>query len=140
ASGPPVLGFVFTNNLARHNSYGIIGTDHGFGNDSISAYLPASEITRNVIAGGTASRYPAGNSFPSTAQFAGQFVSYEGGDYRLTGASPWRRAATDGFDLGALLDGASGGSDAIGEWDARGGVRAAGTKLPSGVVASPYFR
>jgi hypothetical protein len=102
--GPPVLEFVFTNNLAKHNSYGFIGTNHGVGMDSISAFLPGSDISRNVLAGGVAARYPAGNSFPSVAQFEGQFVSYAGADYRLLPTSPWRSAGADGLDLGAPLD------------------------------------
>jgi hypothetical protein len=138
ADGAPILGFVFTNNLARHNSYGIIGTNHGVGNDSIGAYLPGSDITRNVIAGGAAQRYPGGNSFPTTAQFEDQFVSYSGGDYRLTGASPWRRAATDGLDLGALLDLAIGGTSTRRESATRRALLIVGTELPSGVVGSPY--
>jgi hypothetical protein len=138
ADGAPVLGFAFTNNLARHNSYGIIGTNHGVGNDSIAAYLPGSEITRNVMAGGAASKYPDGNSFPSTGQFEGQFVSYGGGDYRLTGGSPWRRAAIDGLDLGALLDGVIGDAAASGTPATRTVILVVGTELPSGVVGSPY--
>jgi hypothetical protein len=51
-----------------------------------------------------AARYPATNSFPSSAQFESQFVSYAAGDYRLTAASPWRNAGTDGRDLGASFD------------------------------------
>ena len=101
--GPPMLGFVYTNNLAKHNSYGFIGSSHGVGNDSIAAYLPGANIARNVLAGGSASAYPATNSFPNVAQFESQFESYGGGDYRLTAASPWRGAATDGSDLGAVL-------------------------------------
>src|SRR5262249_25595480 len=104
ADGAPVLGFVFTNNLARHNSYGIIGTNHGVGNDSIGAFLPGSEIDRNVMAGGAAGKYPVGNSFPTAAQFETQFVAYEGGDFRLAANSPWRGAGSDGLDLGATLD------------------------------------
>ena len=107
--GAQVLGFVFTNNVAKHNSYGIIGTARGMGNEAIAAFLPGSEITRNIIAGAAAARYPAGNSFPSTAQFETQFVSYAGGDYRLIAGSPWRNAGTDGLDLGAPLDGLSEG-------------------------------
>jgi len=57
--------------------------------------MPGSDINRNVMAGGTASKYPSGNSFPTAAQFEGQFAAYGGGDYRLAGSSPWRRAATD---------------------------------------------
>jgi Right handed beta helix region/Domain of unknown function (DUF5666) len=106
--GPPVLGFVFTNNLVKHSSYGFIGTNHGVGNDSISAFLPGSEVTRNVMAGGVAGKYPAGNSFPSPAQFEAQFIAYAAGDYRLAGASPWRGAGTDGADLGARFDAGAG--------------------------------
>lgn len=101
--GPPVLGFVFTNNLTNAGKYGIAGTGHGSGNSAISAFLPGAEITRNVIAGAQAGQYPGGNSFPTVAQFEAQFVSYGGGDYRLVGASPWRSAGTDGQDLGAPM-------------------------------------
>ncbi len=62
--GPPVLEFAFTNNIVRHNAYGIIGSDHAPGNDTISAFFPGSTVTRNVIADGDASRYPPGNQFP----------------------------------------------------------------------------
>jgi hypothetical protein len=103
ADGAAVVGFTFTNNLARHNSFGIVGTNHGIGNDSIAAFMPASIISSNVLAGGTSARYPGGNSFPSTAEFESQFVSYAAGDYRLVAWSPWRGAATDGSDLGALF-------------------------------------
>jgi hypothetical protein len=104
--GPPILGFTFTNNLVRHNSYGFIGTDHGVGNDSIAAFLPGSIISRNVIAGGAAGRYPGDNSFPAPAQFEAQFASYRGGDYSLVPGSPWRGAGADGQDLGAILSAA----------------------------------
>jgi len=101
ADGPPVLGFSFTNNIARHNDYGIMGSDHSPGLDTISAYFPASEIIANVIADGVPARYPRGNRFPSSAELRAQFVSYESGDYRLLTSSPWKHAGTDGNDLGA---------------------------------------
>jgi hypothetical protein len=101
--GPPVLGFVFTNNLTTLGKYGIAGTGHGSGNSAIGAFLPGSDISRNVIAGGVAGQYPSGNSFPSVAQFQAQFVSFAGGDYRLASSSPWRGAGSDGQDLGAPL-------------------------------------
>src|SRR5262249_23692732 len=82
-TGAQGLGFGFTNNLAKHNTYGFIGTNRGSGADSISAYLPGSIISRNVMADGNPGRYPADNSFPSSAQFQAQFTSYDGGDYRL---------------------------------------------------------
>ncbi len=101
--GPPVQQFSFTNNLARHNTYGIIGTSRGVGNDTIRAYLPVSMITHNVLAGGSASQYPVGNSFPATADFEAQFVAYSQGDYALVAGSSWRRGGTDSLDLGAAL-------------------------------------
>ncbi len=99
--GPPVLGFVFTNNIVRHNAYGLKGDSRASGMDTIRAYLPASDITSNVIADGDPRVYPSGNLFPSSVEFRRQFVSYETGDYRLAPGSRWRGAATDGLDLGA---------------------------------------
>ena len=98
------LGFVFTNNLTRQNAFGIIGRDHAPGNDSISAFFPASNVSANVIADASASRYPPGNFFPTSDQFRAQFVSYAHGDYRLTTTSAWRNGGSDGRDLGAALD------------------------------------
>ncbi len=106
ADGPPILQFTFTNNLAKHNAYGFIGTGRGVGNDAISAFFPGSDISRNVLAGGSPGSYPAGNSFPSPEQFEGQFVSYRGGDYRLATTSSWHGAGTDGLDLGVVFSGA----------------------------------
>jgi hypothetical protein len=105
ADGPPILEFKFTNNLAKHNAYGFIGTSHAFGSDTISTFFPGSEITCNVLAGGSANLYPAGNSFPTTDQFEAQFVAYTAGDYHLVASSPWHRAALDGQDMGAPFNG-----------------------------------
>jgi hypothetical protein len=106
ADGPPIMQFTFTNNLAKHNSYGIIGTGTGVGSDTISRFFPASDIRSNVLAGGSANAYPNGNSFPAPEQFEAQFVSYASGDYRLSGSSPWLRAGSDGLDLGVAFGGA----------------------------------
>jgi hypothetical protein len=139
ADGAPAVGFTFTNNLAKHNSYGIFGSDHGVGNDSISAYLPGSTITRNVLAGGSSGQYPGGNSFPTVAQFESQFMSYGGGDYRLTAGSAWRGSGTDGRDLGALFDGSIGGGGPSPLPPPPPPVALqVGTELPSGAVGSPY--
>ena len=99
--GPPVLEFTFTNNIVRHNAYGIIGSDHAPGRDTLSAFFPGSTVTHNVIADGDASRYPSGNQFPSSAQFRAQFAGYGEGNFRLVESSPWRNAGSDGRDLGA---------------------------------------
>ena len=93
----------FTNNIAAHGDYGIIGTDHGVGNDSISAYLPGARIAKNVLAGGNRTAYPAGNLFPSMDEFRRQFVGFASHDYRLVPRSAWLGAGSDGRDLGADL-------------------------------------
>jgi len=95
--------FRLTNNIAAHGDYGIIGTGHGIGNDSIAAYLPGARITNNVLAGGNRSAYPGGNLFPSMDEFQRQFVGFSAHDYRLVPRSAWVRAGTDGRDLGADL-------------------------------------
>jgi hypothetical protein len=100
-SGPPVYGFEFTNNVARHNSYGIFGNGKGYGNGAISYYFPNGVIRRNVLAGGTASMYPADNLFPTTTDFQNHFVDYAGGDYALKPGTDWAGAGLDGEDLGA---------------------------------------
>jgi hypothetical protein len=96
-------GMTITNNIALHGDYGIIGNDHGVGNDSIRTYLPGAAVTRNVIAGGNASAYPPGNLFPSVDEFRRQFVGFDAHDYHLAPQSSWRHAASDGRDLGADL-------------------------------------
>lgn len=100
----PVPGFRFTNNIAPHNAYGIFGNGQGVGTRAIDAYFPDGVIRSNVLAGGQASRYPAGNFFPSVQQFTADFMDAAGGDYRLSPRSAYRRAGTDGADLGVNLD------------------------------------
>jgi hypothetical protein len=100
--GPPIPGFVFTNNVARHGSYGIIGANHAPGSDSIQTFFPGATISRNVLAEGNGDRYPSGNFFPSLQEFRSQFMAYDAGDYRLASDSRWRNGGTDGLDLGAI--------------------------------------
>ena len=104
ADGAPTEGFTFTNNLIQHGTYGIIGTDHGPGLDTIAAYLPEAVVSSNVIAGANPDIYPPANLFPSVEQFRAQFMSYTAGDYRLVPGGTWIGAGTDGRDLGASLD------------------------------------
>jgi hypothetical protein len=100
----PAPGFRFTNNLAPHNTYGIFGNSVGVGLRAIEVFFPDSVIRANVLAGGQASRYPPGNFFPSMTQFLADFVAAATGDYRLSPRSPYRRAATDGTDIGVNLE------------------------------------
>jgi regulation of enolase protein 1 (concanavalin A-like superfamily) len=96
-----VSGFVFTNNIARHNTYGIKGQGTTTGNGTLNAFFPGAVVRGNVLAGGPASWYPSGNFFPSAAQFLPQFVNAATGDWRLAASSAYNNAATDGTDVGA---------------------------------------
>jgi hypothetical protein len=98
-----VSGFVYRNNMSRHNTYGIAGSGASFGSKAIAAYFPSGVVTKNVLAGGSASLYPSGNFFPTVSAWLGQFVNQSAGDYRLASTSPYRNAGTDGRDLGADL-------------------------------------
>ena len=94
-----IAGFRFTNNAAPHGSYGINGQFFPYGNGILQNYFPSGLVLANYVAGGPASRYPAGTMV--TGAFADQFVDAEGGDFRLRPESPLRGAASDGGDIGA---------------------------------------
>ena len=64
-------------------------------------------FTYNVLAGGTASLYPATNSFPTVAQWNASFVDAASGDYRLLSSSTFYHAGSGGTIPGvdmAMLD------------------------------------
>src|SRR5204863_8731450 len=94
----------YTSNMSRHNTYGINGSNYSPGLAAILAYMPDGVVTANVLAGGTASKYPAGNFFPTVAQWQGGFADYGGGDYHLAGSSPYGGAGTNSSNLGADID------------------------------------
>jgi hypothetical protein len=98
--GAPVVGFVFTNNLMKHNAYGIFGSGQAYGNTTLNYYAPGAVVRRNVLAGGSASRYPPDNFFPTVTAFMANFQDPNNRDYRLIPTSPYLDAGTDGRDLG----------------------------------------
>jgi hypothetical protein len=99
ADGAPSPRFVFTNNIALHNDYGVFGSGAGMGTAALSAYFPAAVFVRNVLIGGPSHLYPPDNFFPATTADVG-FVDLTGGNVALSAASPLRGAATDGRDPG----------------------------------------
>jgi len=103
-TGQANTGFIFINNISRHNQWGIYGDYRGAGFDSINVYFPGIYMRRNVLAGGAASKYPADNFFPPAGEFLLQFVNPSAEDFRLNASSPYNNAATDGRDIGAHLD------------------------------------
>ena len=99
-----ILGVVLTNNLFRHNAFGILGDSRGSGNDTIATYMPDAVVLRNTFAGGNASLYPANNEFPTVSFWQSQFVDFAGSDFHLLATSPYVGTASDGTSLGADID------------------------------------
>jgi hypothetical protein len=104
-TGGPILGLVFTNNMTKHNAYGIFGSGQSPGTGSLSYYTPGAVVRRNVLAtdNSVASRYPPDNFFPTLAAFNAGFVDPAERDYRLVATSPYIDAGTDGRDIGCLF-------------------------------------
>jgi hypothetical protein len=101
----PTRGFVFTNNLFRHNAYGIFGSGQSYGNGTLSYYAPSSIVRRNAFASDAsiASRYPADNVFLPFTTFMANFVDPNARDYRLVPSSTFIDAGLDGKDLGCAF-------------------------------------
>jgi hypothetical protein len=63
-SGRPHARFVFRDNVAPQNEFGIAGDDHyGDPMGTLAAYCPGASVTGNVIEGGDPKKYPKGNAF-----------------------------------------------------------------------------
>jgi carbohydrate binding protein with CBM6 domain/F5/8 type C domain-containing protein len=102
-----------TNNMMADNGAAIFGNGISVGTAGLDAYAPGALVLRNIFAGASASQYPAGNFFPTAAQWLSEFVNAAADDYRLASGSAARNAGTDGKDLGvdfAALDAAMNGS------------------------------
>ena len=104
-TGGPVVGLTFTNNLFKHNAYGIFGNGQAFGSGSLNYYAAGALVVGNVFASNTsyASRYPVGNQFPSLSSFTATFMNAAAHDYRLRPDSPYLLAGIDSRDLGAAF-------------------------------------
>ena len=104
-TGGPIRGFVFTNNMGKHNGYGIFGSGQSSGTVTLAFYAPGYVVRRNVLASdkSVASRYPSDNFFPTVAAFTAGFVDPATRDYRLVSSSPYIDAGTDGQDIGCIF-------------------------------------
>ena len=94
---------VIRNNMLGRGEYGIFGSAQGEGMVALRFYLPNAVVKKNVIVGARAESYPADNFYPATSADVG-FVDFDRGDYRLTPRSAFRRAGSDGRDIGANVD------------------------------------
>jgi hypothetical protein len=94
---------VFTNNIAPHNTYGVIGTGTGVGTASLNRWFTPYVFMNNVIVGGQATNYPPGNHFVKSFKEVG-FTDLAKGDYRLSSSSPFRNVGAGGGAIGCNLD------------------------------------
>jgi hypothetical protein len=101
--GEVSTGFVFTNNILKHNSYGIIGVGKASGSGTLKAYFPGALFRRNLIVGADFSVYPADNFYPTRLAKIG-LVDPERDDYRLKPDSTYKGKATDSKDIGCDLE------------------------------------
>src|SRR5262249_29731914 len=67
--------FVFTNNIAPHNEYGVMGSGAGTGTPALKQYFATWQFEKNVLIGlptdASPSQYPPGNFFPATPAAVG---------------------------------------------------------------------
>jgi len=86
----------YTNNLARHNAYGVKGQGTAVGTASLTAFSVSYVWTNNVLAGGAGFSYPSITWFPTVTVYQQSFDS----NYHLVSGCPYSGAATDGKDVG----------------------------------------
>lgn len=103
----PGAGLRFTDNIANHNTHGVFN-DGNTGTAALNLFFPGGwTFTKNALIGlpdyVAPTLYPDDNFFPrSTADVS--FIDPSAGNYRLSPASPYRGAGTDGKDLGVDFD------------------------------------
>ncbi len=101
--GEAHTSFVFTNNLAPHNQYGVTGSGAGVGAPALRRYFPNCVFTNNALVGGRIGVYPPQNLFPPTLEDVG-FVNLARGNYRLGKRSPLKRAGLGGTGVGCDVE------------------------------------
>jgi hypothetical protein len=98
AYGPPSEGFVFTNNIVRHNEYGVKGDGTRPGADTLGKYFPGCIFRKNAIVDPRNAQYPADNFSLSAAEAA---AALPDGKAQMTAeARRNRRVGTDGREVG----------------------------------------
>jgi Right handed beta helix region len=98
---PSTARLVMHSNILHHGVYGVKGSSTTEGTISLAKFAPGYLYTNNaMIAGGTASGYPANNYFAAQLSSLG-FIDATNGDYRLTTSSAYRNKGYDGRDIGA---------------------------------------
>lgn len=103
--GEQSLGFIYRNNLTirANTGYGVKGDATGEGTIALQTFTPGFSFLNNVLMGAEASQYPRTSFFPKTLSELG-VVSPEEGNFRLSDKSRYKRAGTNGKDIGVDFD------------------------------------
>jgi hypothetical protein len=103
--GTPGARLTFTNNIGQLAEYGVFSSS-GFGAVALQNFWPnAWTFTGNVLVGDPGiNQYPATTSFTPSLAGVG-FVDPAGGNYQLSGASPYQGRGVDVPTLNAYLAG-----------------------------------
>jgi len=80
--GEAMAGFEFSNNLVRHNQFGIIGTGTRPGNMTLETFFENPRFYRNVLIGADHRLYPFGTLTPASISNV-NFRDQSGYDFRL---------------------------------------------------------
>ena len=93
----PIPGFVFRDNLIRHNQYGVHGADRAAGQDTLDAFFPERGLSRPMRSRAVIPRrYPRGNTFLGEQRFrCGSSWIAAAGDFRLSPAAACAAPASD---------------------------------------------
>ena len=100
-----ISGLQFTNNAARHGTYGINGSGASTGTLTLQMYFPGAVVTGNWLSGGPSSKYPAGNRFdtPFETGLSGAGTTFAGTDGMPVGADILRvRPLLDSIPSGIM--------------------------------------
>lgn len=92
-----------SNNLVTRGDYGFFASGGGEGTAALNSNVSTWNFVGNAVIGAPQASYPTGNFFPVDAA-AVRFADFGAGNYRLTQASPYVSAATDGRAVGADID------------------------------------
>jgi glycosyltransferase involved in cell wall biosynthesis/cellulose synthase/poly-beta-1,6-N-acetylglucosamine synthase-like glycosyltransferase len=131
----PHTDLVFTNNVVPNGEYGIKGSGTASGHATLRQYFPGATVRGNVIIGGDPATLPADNFFPRSLDQVG-FVDVRGGNYRLSGTSPYRAAAEGGRPAGADFDALQPAFAAVSSRSARSDRVQAASAFPRAAVES----
>lgn len=100
---PPGVGLVVRNNIVAHARFGVKGSGARGGSATLEKFFEDYVFSKNVMVGGNCALYPGGNFCPGEWEKL-RFADLDGGDYRLAARSTFKKAGTDGRDIGADIE------------------------------------